>query len=188
MACHEYLSGDGLQRTGTVRSAAVLNERIHVSSQTRRCSMREHRSMFLFVTSAFFLSLASCAAESTKPSTMTSPNSPTVQVQQVEGQPSSNDLTASPPTTQAEVTTPADRTQVQERAIRQGAGETGQCTCMRPAGQCVFSVLGGCVSHRGNPCNGGCIMQQSTPGTGGMAPASKGGAARGPAGSGTMAK
>lgn len=95
---------------------------------------------------------------------------------------------AAVPTTEEQIATPADSGPVQERAIRQGAGETGQCTCMRPLGQCVFSVQGGCVSKRGNPCNGGCIMQQSTPGTGGMAPASKGGAARGPAGSGTMAK
>ncbi|MEP7153960.1 MAG: hypothetical protein ABI856_19830 [Nitrospira sp.] len=120
---------------------------------------------------------------------MTSPNSPTVRVEQVEGQPSSEDLPASTPTTQEEVTTPANSTQVQERAVRQGvAGGSGNCTCMRPAGQCVFSALGGCVSHRGNPCNGGCIMQQSTPGIGGMTPSSKGGSTYGPVGPGSVAK
>ncbi|MGZ9189443.1 MAG: hypothetical protein ACXW39_05240 [Nitrospira sp.] len=99
------------------------------------------------------------------------------------------DTPAAVPTAEEQVATSADTGPVQERAIRQGAaGESGNCSCMRPLGQCVFSAKGGCVSHRGNPCNGGCIMQQSTPGIGGMAPASKGGAARGPVGAGSMAK
>jgi hypothetical protein len=60
---------------------------------------------------------------------------------------------------------------VQERAIRQNApGETGQCVCMRPLGQCVLNVQG-CVPHPGNPCNGGCIMQQPSSGLGGAAAA-----------------
>ena len=80
---------------------------------------------------------------------------------------------ASVPATEEQVATPADTDPVQERAVRQGAGETGQCICMRPAGQSVFSAQGGCVSQPGNPCNGGCIMQQSTPGSGSMAPALK---------------
>lgn len=84
--------------------------------------------------------------------------------------------------------TPLESEQIQERAIRHGAGEMGQCVCMRPVGQCVFSAQGGCVSHRGNLCNGGCIVRESTPGIGGLAPASKGGGAQRPAGPGSMAK
>lgn len=60
--------------------------------------------------------------------------------------------------------------EIQERAIRQGAGalgETSSCVCMRPLGQCVFSVQGGCVPHPGNPCNGGCIEQKNTSEVGG---------------------
>jgi hypothetical protein len=91
-------------------------------------------------------------------------------------------------TQQQQSNAPVESGQVQERAIRQGAGETGQCICMRPAGQCVFSAQGGCVSQRGNPCNGGCIMQESTPGRGSVAPALKGGGTRSPAGPGSMTK
>ena len=59
---------------------------------------------------------------------------------------------------------------IQERAIRQGAGagEGAQCVCERAAGQCVFNAFG-CVPHQGNPCNGGCVMKQPNSSIGGAA-------------------
>ena len=57
--------------------------------------------------------------------------------------PAAGETPASMPTTEEQAATPADSGPVQKRAIRQGAGETGQCTCMRPAGQCVFRCARG---------------------------------------------
>ncbi len=103
--------------------------------------------------------------------------------------PAAGETPASLPTTQEQGAAPSDSSQVQERAIRQGVGGgSGNCVCMRPLGQCVFSAQGGCVPHQGNPCNGGCIMKQPTPGIGRMAPATPGGAAQGPPGQGSMTK
>ncbi|MEP7154026.1 MAG: hypothetical protein ABI856_20165 [Nitrospira sp.] len=59
---------------------------------------------------------------------------------------------------------------IQERAIRQGAGagQGAQCVCEHALGQCVFNAFG-CVPHQGNPCNGGCVMKQPNSSIGGAA-------------------
>ena len=61
-------------------------------------------------------------------------------------------------------TAPTGPGDVQERAIRQETGATGEspvCVCVSSAGQCVFSAVHGCVPSQGPVgCNGGCFEQK----------------------------
>ena len=76
----------------------------------------------------------------------------------------------STPIVQDTPATPTEAGEIQERAIRQGAGpgQNTQCVCERPLGQCVVNAFG-CVPHPGNPCNGGCVMKQPNSSIGGAA-------------------
>jgi len=90
-----------------------------------------------------------------------SQNPPAVTDRDVEKATGAQETTSAAREEKGTATGPSD---VQERAIRQGAGAPGEspvCVCVSPAGQCVFSAVHGCVPSQGPvTCNGGCFEQK----------------------------